>query len=92
MEIENLLIKFKFHIPSSTSIPVFAKYFKLLQTEPNVNNKYVEFIDLKEIENIRSEEYIVRMPFYLRTRENAHLLFSTKPNPTEDDDAYEFGM
>lgn len=88
--LESALIEFEFKF--HTSISVFDKYFKLLQTKPDENNKYVSFVDLQQIENIRSDEYIVRMPIYLRAKQNVHLLFSMEPNPTEDDDAYEFGM
>lgn len=77
--------------PRSISIAVFAKYFKLLQTKPNAVGKYVDYVDLKEIENIRSDDYILRMPFYVRAKANVHLLLSKKPNPTKDDDAYEIG-
>lgn len=76
----------------SISIAVFAKYFTLLQTKPNAASRYVEYVDLKDIENIRSDDYILRMPFYLRAKANVHLLLSKKPNPTENDDAYELGM
>lgn len=72
-------------------ISVFAKFFKLLQTKPTALGQYDQFVNLNEIENIRSDEYILRMPFYFRAKENARLLLSTKQNPSEDDDAYEIG-
>lgn len=62
-----------------------------MQTKPNVNNKYVEFVKLTEVKDIRPEGYVLRLPFYLRAKANAFVLLSTKEKPTENDDAYEIG-
>lgn len=63
----------------------------MLQIKPSVNNKYVEFVKLTELKDVRPEGYVLRMPFYLRAKANAFLLLSTKEKPTEKDDAYEIG-
>lgn len=83
-----LILNKNFHFPISRS--VFAKYFKHLKSKLDANDKYEEFADLKEIEHIRSDEYFIRMPFYIRAKEDAHILLSATPNPTKDD-AYEIG-
>lgn len=71
---------------------VFAKYFKHMQTTPKVNNKYVQFEDLSAIENVSTDEYRLRLPFYLRAKANVHIVLSKEEHPTAADDAYEIGM
>lgn len=76
---------------NSFFISVFAKYFKVLQSNA-ANIEYHEFINLNEIDNIHPEEYVLRMPFYMRGKSTACLLLTTQLNPTDvEDSAYEIG-
>lgn len=70
---------------------VFPKYFKNYEVLPDHPLKYVKFIKLTELPEVRPDGYIVRIPFYVQGPGNAHILFAQKENPTEHDDAYEIG-
>lgn len=61
----------------------------MLQTKPDVNNRYLDFVKLLEIPHVQPEGYILRLPFYLRAKANAFILLSKEENPSPDDDAYE---
>lgn len=69
----------------------FEKYFKVIETKPNVPSKYLQWIKLDDVEGVRPNGYLLRFPFYLQGAQNAFVVVSTKENPTELDHAYELG-
>lgn len=68
----------------------FKKYFHLFSTTPELNDKYLQWIKLSEIENVRPDGYLLRFPFYIQGSANAHILLSQKQNPSLEDNAFEF--
>lgn len=55
--------------------------------------KYVDFYPLSEMSpKIQPEGYLVRLPFYIVGRRNAHILLSPDEHPNErKTDVYEIG-
>lgn len=68
---------------------VFNKYFKKIVTGSTTAHKYVDWVNLHDIPNVRPNSYYLRLPFYLQGSANAHILIASKENPSEFDDAYE---
>lgn len=70
----------------------FEKYYKTIVSDPEEPTKYNKWIKFDEsgFEDIRPEGYFLRIPFYLYGANDAHIIVSSKENPTALDDAYEF--
>lgn len=67
----------------------FKRYMKVYQTSAEQRDKYVQFIQLNELQGVQPYGYLLRFPFYVQGTENAHILLSSKEHPTEQDPAYE---
>lgn len=95
MKPDDELIIEKYPLFTTVDYPVgmselyFQKYYKHFITTTAVSNKYVQFIKMEELKQSRPDNYIVRVPFYIRGSGNAHVLLSEVQNPTPLDNAYE---
>lgn len=69
---------------------VFEKYYKTIVSDPDVPSKYTKWIKLDEIDESQPNGFLLRFPFYLNGANDAHIVVSTKMNPSESDNAYEF--
>lgn len=71
-------------------VSVFEKYYKTIVSDPNVPSKYTKWIQLNGIEESQPNGYFLRFPFYLNGANDAHIVVSTKMNPSGLDTVYEF--
>lgn len=69
----------------------FEKHFKKYEILPETPSKYAWYTKVTELPEVRVDGYIVRLPFYVQGKGNAHILFSPKENPSETDNVYELG-
>lgn len=67
----------------------FKKYAKEYYTIPEQPNTYAHYISLGDIDDIRPQGYLLRLPIYVQGSQMAHILLSNKEEPTEHDNAYE---
>lgn len=83
-----LLLQMSF-IFFSRIIPVLKNLIRVFETVPLQSNTYSQFIRLADFEGSKPSGYILRWPFLVQGSGNAHILTTSKINPTEFDDAYE---
>lgn len=82
----------KFDYPVGLAELFFNKFYNVFVTTPlTIINQYTKFVRLNDFIDVWPNNYIARVPFYVRGNHNAHVLFSTTENPTPYDDAYELG-
>lgn len=70
-------------------VPVAKKLIRVYETLPMQSNKYTQFVKIADFEGAQPSGYVLRWPFSVEGRGNAHILASPAMNPTELDDAYE---
>lgn len=68
----------------------FKKFYNVFVTTPTpIADKYVKFVQLSDFVDVLPDNYIARIPFYVRGNNDAYVLFSSTANPTPYDGAYE---
>lgn len=65
---------------------------KHYEAKPDVSANYTEYFKLSDLHGVRPKGYLVRIPFYIQGRENAHVLLSSVEDSSFEDDAYELGI